>query len=209
VEKCSCRQSVPSKWRNVTLGINGFLDIVRHSKKHSVPEIGSVSVLRWEVKTHTLLSLLEEASPNHWTTYQSHSHSYVTTDGQSASLSWCQAPIWGPRPNFYYCQTTACWLMWGILSDDRACLSFIIFSGPRQRGHCRVRVPRDSWPYFTLWDSRFPKPGEPGPRIYILQEEGGPVMPPGTGFPFRRLLHLAGLRWRYSNPPPHGQPISA
>jgi hypothetical protein len=21
--------------------------------------------------------------------------SYITTDGQSASLSWCQAPIWG------------------------------------------------------------------------------------------------------------------
>jgi hypothetical protein len=26
---------------------------------------------------------------------------------QSASLSWFQAPIWGPRPDFYYCQTTA------------------------------------------------------------------------------------------------------
>jgi hypothetical protein len=24
-------------------------------------------------------------------------------------------------------------------------------------------------------------------------------------FPFRRLLRLAGLRWRYSNPPPHGR----
>jgi hypothetical protein len=29
--------------------------------------------------------------------------------------------------------------------------------------------------------------------------------PPGTGFPFRRLLQLAGLRWRYSNPPPQGE----
>jgi hypothetical protein len=26
-------------------------------------------------------------------------------------------------------------------------------------------------------------------------------------FPFRRLLLLAGLRWRYSNPPPHGRLI--
>jgi hypothetical protein len=26
---------------------------------------------------------------------QSQNQSYVTTDGQSASLSWCQAPIWG------------------------------------------------------------------------------------------------------------------
>jgi hypothetical protein len=27
--------------------------------------------------------------------------SYITTDGQSVSLSWGQAPIWGPRPDFY------------------------------------------------------------------------------------------------------------
>jgi hypothetical protein len=32
------------------------------------------------------------------------SQSYVTTDGQSANLSWCQAPNWGSRPDFYYCQ---------------------------------------------------------------------------------------------------------
>jgi hypothetical protein len=37
-----------------------------------------------------------------------------------------------------------------------------------------------------------------------LQEQGGPVIPPGTGFPFCRLLRLAGLRPRYSKPPPHG-----
>jgi hypothetical protein len=29
---------------------------------------------------------------------KSQSQSYVTTDSQSASLSWCQAPIWDPRP---------------------------------------------------------------------------------------------------------------
>jgi hypothetical protein len=33
------------------------------------------------------------------------------------------------------------------------------------------------------------------------------LYPPGTGFPFRRLLRLAGLRWRYSNPPPLGVPL--
>jgi hypothetical protein len=38
------------------------------------------------------------------------------------------------------------------------------------------------------------KPGGLGPRIYIPQEQGGPVIPPGTGFPFNRLLQLAGLR---------------
>jgi hypothetical protein len=28
--------------------------------------------------------------------------SYVTTDGQSASLSWYKAPVWGLRPDFYF-----------------------------------------------------------------------------------------------------------
>jgi hypothetical protein len=52
--------------------------------------------------------------------------------------------------------------------------------------------------------SRLPQPGRPGPRIYIPQERGGPDIPPGTGFPFRCLLRLAELRWRYSIPPPQG-----
>jgi hypothetical protein len=29
-----------------------------------------------------------------------------------------------------------------------------------------------------------PQPGGPGPRIFIPQEQDGPVIPPGTGFPF-------------------------
>jgi hypothetical protein len=87
--------------------------------------------------------------------------------------------------------------------NERMGLSFTIAAGPRQRGHSRVRVPRDSWPYFTLSDSRLPQPGRPGRRIYIPHEQGGPVIPPSTGFPFRRLLRLAGLWWKYSNPPQH------
>jgi hypothetical protein len=35
----------------------------------------------------------------------SQSQSYVTTDGQPASLSWNKAPIWSLRPDLYYCQT--------------------------------------------------------------------------------------------------------
>jgi hypothetical protein len=34
---------------------------------------------------------------------ESESESYVTTDGQSASLSWNKSPIWDLRPDFYYC----------------------------------------------------------------------------------------------------------
>jgi hypothetical protein len=59
----------------------------------------------------------------------------------------------------------------------------------------------------TVSDSRFSEPAGPGPRIYIPQEQGCPVTSPGTGFPFRRLLRLAELRWRYSTPPPHGMGI--
>jgi hypothetical protein len=93
--------------------------------------------------------------------------------------------------------------MWSAISDKRTGLSFTITPDPRQGSYFRVRVPRDSWPHFTVSDSRLLQFGGPGPRIYIPQEQGGPVIPPDTGFPFRRLLRLAGLRWRYSNPPPH------
>jgi hypothetical protein len=48
-----------------------------------------------------------------------------------------------------------------------------------------------------------PKPGGQCLCIYVPQERGGPVIHPGTGFPFPRLLRLAGLQWRYRNPPPH------
>jgi hypothetical protein len=37
------------------------------------------------------------------------------------------------------------------------------------------------------------------PRIDIPLDQGGPVVPLGIGFPFRRVLRLGGLRWRYSN----------
>jgi hypothetical protein len=67
--------------------------------------------------------------------------------------------------------------MWGALSDERAGLSFTIAASPRQRSQSWVRVPWDSWTHFTVLDSRHPKPGGPGPRIYIPQEQGGPVLP--------------------------------
>jgi hypothetical protein len=41
---------------------------------------------------------------------------------------------------------------------------------------------------------RLPQPGGPSPRIYIPQEQGGPDIPPGTGFPLHRLLRLPGTK---------------
>jgi hypothetical protein len=52
---------------------------------------------------------LESPGTNSQLPYQS--EPYVTTDGQSASLSWNKAPVWGLQPDFYYYQTVAGLLM--------------------------------------------------------------------------------------------------
>jgi hypothetical protein len=92
------------------------------------------------------------------------------TDGQSA-------PIWGLRPEFYYCQTIAGLLMWGALFDERTDLSFTIV------------LVLDS---VVILGAEYH-----GTRDHILLSQI-------RDFPFRRLLRLAGLRRRYSNPPPRG-----
>jgi hypothetical protein len=76
-------------------------------------------------------------------TPESESETYITTDGESESLSWNKAPTWGLQ-YFYCCQTVTGLLKWGALSDDRASLSFTIAAGPRKRSHSRVRVALDS-----------------------------------------------------------------
>jgi hypothetical protein len=57
------------------------------------------------------------------------SQSYITTDGQPASLSWNKAPIRGLRPDLYYCLTVAGLLIWGAFSDERTGLPFAIATG--------------------------------------------------------------------------------
>jgi hypothetical protein len=78
--------------------------------------------------------------------------------------------------------------MWGALSDERMGLSFTIAAGLCQRSHSQVRVPRDSRQYFTVSGSSFPQPGGPGPRIYIPQEQGSPVITPATGLELSVLV---------------------
>jgi hypothetical protein len=73
------------------------------------------------------------------TQLESESESYITTDGQSASLSWNKAPICGLRPDPYYCQTVVGLLMWGSFCCERTGLSLPIAAGPCQRSHSRVR----------------------------------------------------------------------
>jgi hypothetical protein len=102
---------------------------------------------------------------------------YVTTDSQPANLSWNKAPIWGLQPDFYYCLTVA-GLLFGtpFLTRGRVCrLQWLLAFASA------VIFGTDS-----LWT-----------RGHILLSQI-------RDFPFRRLLRLAGSRWRYSTPPPHG-----
>jgi hypothetical protein len=80
-----------------------------------------------------------------------------------------------------------CWYGAPSLTRERVCLLQLLRF--RQRSHSQVRVPRGSWPHFTVSVLRLPQPGEPGPCIYIPQEQGGPVIPPGTGFSYRLSLY--------------------
>jgi hypothetical protein len=64
---------------------------------------------------------------------QIQSYTHVTTDGQPTSLSWCQAPIYGPKPHFCYCQTVAGLLIRDALSGERTGLSFTIATDPCQQ----------------------------------------------------------------------------
>jgi hypothetical protein len=54
-------------------------------------------------------------------------------------------------------------------------------AGTPQRSLSQVRVPRVLLPYFTLSDLRLFQSGGPNFLIYVPQEQGGPVIAPGTG----------------------------
>jgi hypothetical protein len=127
---------------------------------------------------------------------------YFTTDSLTPISSfWRQAP-WDSQPVSSFPNWTLAVI---VLIEhplwQEVRLSYTIAAGLRQRSHSQVRVPQDSWPHFTVSDSKLPQPGGPGPRIYMSQEQSGLVIFPGSAFPFRGLLRLAGLWWRYLTPP--------
>jgi hypothetical protein len=125
----------------------------------------------------SLVSSLLVVSLGSLTQSESKSESYVMTDGQSAFLSWKKAPIWGLRLDFYYCQTVAgSWC--GALSLTRGRV-------------CRLQL------LLALASAVILGSESRGTRDHILLSQI-------RDFPFRGLLRLAGLRWRYSTPPPYG-----
>jgi hypothetical protein len=126
--------------------------------------------------------LLTGISSNKPVSYESESESesHVTTVDQSASLSGNKAY---DQIHITVRQLRVCWC--GVLSLTRGRgLSFTMAAEPRQRSHSRVRVPWDSWPYFTASDSRLPFSSPPTTRRATVD-----VFDPTTTWDF--------VVWRY------------
>jgi hypothetical protein len=126
----------------ITFSYDGSQSVTLHDSFPSLLD-NSVfwpTVVKYErrLPAHTLNCIERRPSDESLAT---ESESYVTTDGQSASLSWNKAPIWDLRPDLFYYLTVAGLLIWSALSDERTGLSFTIAAGPRQRSHFQVRVP--------------------------------------------------------------------
>jgi hypothetical protein len=115
----------------------------------------------------------------------------------------------GTRKQFFFFfkifvrQLWACWCGEPYLSRGRVCslqlllgLASAVFLGSECRG---------ANGHILLFKFENAQPQEPGYCIHIPEEYGGPIVSPGTRLPFCRLLWLAGLPWKYSNPPAHGE----
>jgi hypothetical protein len=122
----------------------------------------------------------------------------VTTDGHSASLTWCQAVIWSPWPNFCFLSDNCWFLDMGrpLWQEDGSVIYLYncFWALPEQSlsdaSHAELTIIF----YCLIWDSSNLEDQIP---VFISpQKEGGLVILPATGFLFRHLLRLAGLRWR-------------
>jgi hypothetical protein len=127
---------------------------------------GEVSDYYWSVRLYRGVTLLSHSlTPTHphswlWLSIKK-SKPKLCYDWLSVGQSVLASSIHlGPKTTFLLLSVVGL-LMWGAVSDERMGLSFTIAAGPR------VRVPRDSWPHFTVSDLRLPQPGGPAPPIYI------------------------------------------
>jgi hypothetical protein len=118
------------------------------------------------------------------------SHSYVSTDGQSVSWS-CVKPHPGLRTRFLWLSHGCGFVDVGrpIWREEGSVASAVILGSESRETHDHILLFQAG----DFWRAR-------SPCLYP-QRQGGSVIPSGIVFPFRRLLRLAGLRWRYLNPP--------
>jgi hypothetical protein len=107
----------------------------------------------------------------------SRSRSHIATDGQSVSKSWCRAPS-GDHDQIYITvwQLRSCFCGAPSLSRGWVCLLYMLL---------------------TLASAVILGSESLGTRDHILLSHI-------WDSPFRRLLRLAGSRWKYSTPPSHG-----
>jgi hypothetical protein len=168
-----------------------------HWKKQGFTELWTFSVvLLW---TELFFGILRNGlSPK-----PSQSRSYFTTVGlPPISSSWWQAP-WDSRPPIFSTEhlrrspyvTSSLMRGWVCRLQLLLVLASAVIPGPSPAGlmtllYClKFETP-------LTWKIR-------SPYLYPLGTRW-PNYTPGTRFPFRCLLLLAGLRWRYSNRTPHG-----
>jgi hypothetical protein len=117
------------------------------------------------------------------------SHSYFTTGSlPPISSSWWEVPLRLTTCNFIF-QLKTCGY------------SPFVASSLMKRRICRLQfllvlaspVILRSESRGTVSDSRLTQPEVPGPCIYIPQEQGGAVIPPGTGFPYHTFYDSQGF----------------
>jgi hypothetical protein len=108
---------------------------------------------------------------------QIQSRSHIATDSRSICKSWCRAPS-GVHDQIFITlwHLRSCFSGAPSLTRGRVCLLYMLLSLSS---------------VVFLWSES-------------LRTRGHILLSQIWDFPFRRLLRLAGSRWRYSTPPPHG-----
>jgi hypothetical protein len=128
------------------------------------------------------------------------------TDGQSASLSWYQAPLWNSWPDIFSVLTVAGFLMWGALSDERTGLNLLYncFWALPEQPLSGSEFHRTQIIFCCLiWNS--PNREDQVPVFISPRNRVAQLYPRALGSLSVASYDSQGLRWRYSNPPPHGE----
>jgi hypothetical protein len=167
-------------------GYKNFFSFFKRMCWNSVPSRKWLRVVFWNQLSFLGVHHLNTTTPHqHFGVKVIHKSKVkvITTDGQSARLSWYQATIWEPQRIFLSLRrillSDICgFSSMGALSDERVCLQSTRTSaiGLCQRYHSGIQVQQNSRSYVTVSFE--------------------------TVFPFCRYWRLVGLWWRYSNPPP-------